>query len=114
MPVKRKAHQSQFPETPFVRTMSVTRLGVSVENVVATIETPRSHQGILLPDKKKSTRLLPALFDAHTPITSHTARKKTTIERSMGASFMIDPNGRLSLWFRRCPPTTLHNHPNKK
>ena len=43
--------------------MSVTRLGVSVENVVATIETPNNHQGILLPDKKYSLEFLPDDFD---------------------------------------------------
>ncbi|CAI8201264.1 MAG: Uncharacterised protein [Flavobacteriaceae bacterium] len=57
-PVSRKAHQTQFPETPDERTISVTRLGVSVEKVVATIENPSSHQGILRPDKKYSELLL--------------------------------------------------------
>ena len=46
-PVKRKAHHTQFPETPLLRTISVTRFGVSVEKVVATIENPNSHHGIL-------------------------------------------------------------------
>ena len=54
MPVSRNAHQTQFPATPFVRTMSVTRFGVSVENVVATIEVPSSHQGMLRPERKYS------------------------------------------------------------
>ena len=44
MPVSRNAHQTQLPETPLVRTMSVTRLGVSVEKVVATIDVPAIHQ----------------------------------------------------------------------
>ncbi len=34
--------------------MSVTRLGVSVENVVATIDVPSSHQGMLRPERKNS------------------------------------------------------------
>src|SRR5690606_610375 len=59
IPVSRKTHQAQFPLTPFCRSMSVTRLGVSVENVVATIEIPNNHQGIFLPDKKYSAELLP-------------------------------------------------------
>ena len=52
IPVGSIDHQSQFFETPPVRTMSVTRLGVSVEKVVATSETPRSHQGSCRPDRK--------------------------------------------------------------
>ena len=40
--------------------MSVTRLGVPAENVVATIDIPNSHQGILRPDRKKSEELRPA------------------------------------------------------
>ena len=55
--MKRNAHHTQFPETPLFLTISVTRLGVSVENVVATIEIPNNHQGIFLPDKKYSLEL---------------------------------------------------------
>ena len=61
MPVSKKAHHAQLPATPFCRTMSVTRLGVSLEKVVATIDTPSSHQGILRPDRKKLAALLPAV-----------------------------------------------------
>jgi hypothetical protein len=57
MPVKRKHHHTQFPETPVVLTISVTRFGVSVENVVATMERPKSHQGMVRPDKKNSEEL---------------------------------------------------------
>src|SRR5688572_10223538 len=60
MPVSRNAHQSQFPATPLVRTMFVTRLGVSVLNVVATIDTPMSHHGADRPDVKNSAVLDPA------------------------------------------------------
>ena len=38
MPVSRNAHQTQFPATPWRRTISVTRFGVSALNVVATPE----------------------------------------------------------------------------
>ena len=41
MPVNTNAHHTQFPATPLVRTMSVTRFGVSELNVVATIEQLR-------------------------------------------------------------------------
>jgi hypothetical protein len=37
--------------------MSVTKFGVSVENVVATMEIPSSHQGIFLPERKYSLEL---------------------------------------------------------
>ncbi len=67
MPVSRKAHQTQLPATPFWRTMSVTRLGVSVENVVATIDRPSSHQGMLRPERKNSASLRPARRAAHRP-----------------------------------------------
>ena len=58
-PVIKKAHHTQLPETPLVRTISVTRLGVSVEKVVATIERPNNHQGILRPERKKALALSP-------------------------------------------------------
>ncbi len=49
-----KAHHCQLPATPWVRTKLVTRLGVSLENVVATIEIPASHQGTARPEAKNS------------------------------------------------------------
>src|SRR5688572_2915679 len=60
MPVNRKAHHTQLPATPPVRTMFVTRFGVSVLNVVATMDTPMSHQGAARPDVKNSAVLDPA------------------------------------------------------
>ena len=59
-PVRMKAHQTQLPATPLRRTMSVTRLGVSLLKVVATIERPASHQGTARPETKNSEVLLPA------------------------------------------------------
>ena len=59
----KKAHQTQLPETPFVRTISVTKLGVSVENVVATIDNPKSHHGMLRPERKNSLALFPEDFE---------------------------------------------------
>ena len=56
----RNAHHSQFSATPRSRTRLVTRLGVSVLKVVATIETPTSHQGAARPDVKNSVVFLPA------------------------------------------------------
>src|SRR5919106_1476984 len=60
MPVSRKAHQSQLFATPRSRTKFVTRLGVSVLNVVATIDTPTSHHGAARPEVKNSAVLVPA------------------------------------------------------
>ena len=72
MPVMRKAHHSQFMLTPPVRTKSVTRLGVSVEKVVATIEVPSSHHGSLRPDRKYCSRLRPARLVNTRPMMSVT------------------------------------------
>jgi hypothetical protein len=70
MPVIKKAHHSQLWLTPPVRTRSETRFGVSVENVVATIEVPRSHQGSCRPDRKYSTRPFPARRAKMSPTTT--------------------------------------------
>src|SRR3954469_14410865 len=59
-PVSANAHQTQFPATPLRRTISVTRLGVSALNVVATIDRPASHQGTARPEAKNSEVLRPA------------------------------------------------------
>src|SRR6185295_15255717 len=85
MPVRRKDHQSQLSDTPLSRTMFVTRLGVSVENVVATIETPTSHQGAERPDVKNSTVLEPARRAK-----KRAGRKETTIESAtMSQSIVV-------------------------
>ena len=53
-------HHSQFWDTPLVLTKSVTRFGVSVENVVATIDVPISHHGADRPEAKNSLVPRPA------------------------------------------------------
>jgi hypothetical protein len=53
----------------------VTRFGVSVENVVATMLTPTSHHGALRPDVKNSAVLDPARLARITA-----GRNDTTIE----------------------------------
>jgi hypothetical protein len=75
MPDSNKHHQAQFPDTPSCLTRLVTRLGVSAENVVATIDTPNSHHGMFLPDKKNSEVLDPAVFDTTSPISRDTKKK---------------------------------------
>src|SRR3954467_12789576 len=62
MPVSRKLHHSQFSDTPRSRTMLVTRFGVSVLNVVATMEMPTSHHGAARPEVKNSVVLELARF----------------------------------------------------
>ena len=81
-PVIKKAHHTQLPETPLDLTISVTKLGVSVEKVVATIESPKSHQGILLPERKYSLALLLEDFETYIPIPKEIAKNKKIIIQS--------------------------------
>ena len=67
MPVSKKAHHPQLPLTPCSRTRPVTRLGVSVEKVVATMLIPKSHQGILRPARKNPAAELPTTREAQIP-----------------------------------------------
>jgi hypothetical protein len=83
IPVRRNAHHSQLPATPLFRTMSVTKFGVSVEKVVATIEMPSSHQGICLPARKNSALFEPARFEKIIPTARITMRKTMTIDQSI-------------------------------
>ncbi|GAA0722716.1 hypothetical protein GCM10009430_25390 [Aquimarina litoralis] len=62
--------------------MSVTKFGVSAENVVATIEIPNNHQGILRPDKKNSLALLPDFFETTIPMIAKTIKKEIMIIQS--------------------------------
>ena len=50
MPLATMFHQSQLPAMPLRATSPVTTRGVSAAKVVATIDVPASHQGMLLPD----------------------------------------------------------------
>jgi hypothetical protein len=68
--------------------MSVTKLGVSAEKVVATIETPRSHQGIFLPERKNSFAELPALFAVNNPINKEMTKKATIMPQSNAETFI--------------------------
>jgi hypothetical protein len=64
-----------FQQTPFVLTISVTKLGVSAEKVVATIEIPKSHHGIFLPERKNSVTSFPDFFETIIPITKDRIKK---------------------------------------
>src|SRR5690625_7499347 len=89
MPVRRNTHQAQFPLTPFCLTISVTRLGVSVEKVVATIDIPRSHQGILRPERKYSSELFPDCLENQNPIISGIERRTPIIVQSSVVMMMF-------------------------
>src|SRR6478736_4902254 len=91
MPVSRKAHQAQLPATPPVRTMFVTRFGVSVLKVVATIETPISHHGAARPDVKNSAVFAPARRARSNAGTNDTAIDSATIAQSNGLSLTAAP-----------------------
>ena len=59
--------------------MSVTKFGVSVEKVVATIDKPKSHQGKVRPERKYSEVLLDDLFETAKPIARTKTKKKIII-----------------------------------
>ena len=89
MPVKRKDHHNQFRATPSVRTMSVTRFGVPREKVVATIEIPKSHHGIFLPERKKLAESLPPFLLLINPIAVKTTKKMTIIIQSIFSKAIV-------------------------
>ena len=91
MPVMRNAHQTQLPATPPVRTISVTRLGVSVENVVATMETPSSHHGTFLPERKNEPLSRPARRRSAKPTASEATRKLAMMTQSYQVRIMWPP-----------------------
>jgi hypothetical protein len=68
--------------------MSVTRLGVSAENVVATMDTPKSHQGIFLPDRKKSFAELPADLEEARPIKREMTKNAAMMPQSKAVTFI--------------------------
>jgi hypothetical protein len=65
----------------------VTRFGVSVEKVVATILTPSSHQGMLRLAKKNDSASFPARRDVHNPIAREIAKYTKTIVQSNNVKF---------------------------
>src|SRR5574340_666364 len=88
MPVSRNDHQSQLSATPFSRTKLVTRLGVSVLKVVATIDTPMSHHGAARPEVKNSAVLVPARRARRMAGTNEMTIETRTMSQSRGASRM--------------------------
>src|SRR4051812_22701458 len=88
MPVMAKAHQHQFPATPFLRTISVTRFGVSLLKVVATIDSPASHHGTLRPETKNSDVFFPARLPKNRAGTKQISNDATIITQSINCRCM--------------------------
>src|SRR5436190_123467 len=65
--------------------MSVTRLGVSLLKVVATIDSPASHHGTDRPEAKNSVVLLPARLPKNNAGRKQTNNVTRTIIQSMRA-----------------------------
>jgi hypothetical protein len=63
--------------------MSVTRFGVSLLNVVATIESPASHQGTDRPDAKNSAVLFPDRREKNKEGMKQIANDATTMTQSI-------------------------------
>src|SRR6186997_3304186 len=82
MPVSTNAHHCQLPATPYLRTCSVTQFGVSLANVVATIERPANHHGTERPEAKNSEVLFPARLPKNNAGTKHTSSVATTMSQS--------------------------------
>src|SRR5512143_145172 len=101
MPVRRKAHQAQLRATPPSRTMLVTRFGVSVLNVVATIDTPTSHHGAARPDVKNSAVLDPARRASRSAGRKDTAMETTTMSQSKVVTVMEAGGWEAALGLRR-------------
>src|SRR5689334_22825720 len=70
--------------------MLATRLGVSLENVVATIERPASHQGTERPDAKNSVVLLPDRFPKNSAGTKQMAMAQNAMIQSIVERCMLD------------------------
>ena len=68
--------------------MLATKLGVSAENVVATIDVPSNHHGIFLPDRKYSVEFFPDLFVNSIPIAIKMAKKEKIITQSINDKSM--------------------------
>ena len=68
--------------------MSVTKLGVSLLKVVATIDNPASHQGTERPEAKNSEVLVPARLPKNSAGTKQMSKEPATISQSINCNFM--------------------------
>src|SRR3954463_891796 len=82
------AHHCQLPATPYCRTCCVTQFGVSLLNVVATMERPASHQGTARPEAKNSEVLFPARLPKNSAGTKQIRIVAATITQSSATSRM--------------------------
>src|SRR6476646_2197278 len=96
MPGSRNAHQAQLFATPPPRTKLVTKFGVSVLNVVATIDTPISHHGAARPDVKNSLVLRPARLTSQIAGTNEMTIETRTMTQSIVVGFMPSARPRVS------------------
>src|SRR6187397_1367109 len=87
-PVSTKPHHCQLPATPYCRTCSVTQFGVSLLNVVATIDKPASHHGTDRPEAKNSVVFLPARLPKNSAGMKHTASDAATMSQSRSCRCM--------------------------
>src|SRR6185503_14905411 len=98
MPVSTNAHHCQLPATPYWRTCCVTQFGVSLLNVVATIDSPASHHGTDRPEAKNSEVFFPASLPKNSAGKKQMNRVKATMAQSRVCSCMsvrmIRPNAR--------------------
>jgi hypothetical protein len=69
--------------------MSVTKFGVSVEKVVATMDSPSNHQGRVLPERKYSLELCEDFFETAKPIAKTSKKKKSIMPLSRSVSCII-------------------------
>ena len=76
--------------------MSVTRLGVSLLNVVATMDKPASHHGTARPDTKNSDVFLPARRPKKSDGAKHTTSVIAMTTQSSAASCIAEDNTRKS------------------
>src|SRR5205085_11923089 len=88
IPVRRNAHHAQLLATPPTRTKLVTKFGVSVLKVVATIDTPMSHHGAARPEVKNSAVLRPARLISMIAGAKEMAIETRTMSQSMALGFM--------------------------
>ena len=82
------AHHCQLPATPYLRTCSVTQFGVSLLNVVATIDKPASHHGTERPEAKNSAVLLPERLATNSAGAKQISTQKAAMIQSMVWSCM--------------------------
>src|SRR3954464_8216326 len=87
-PVSTNAHHCQLPATPYWRTCCVTQFGVSLLNVVATIESPASHQGTDRPEAKNSEVFAPARLAKNKAGTKQINTVARAMTQSIGRSFI--------------------------